>query len=138
MIVNDQITIPDDELDWSYARSSGPGGQNVNKVSSKAVLRWDLFRSASLPPHVQDRLIALNKGRITTDGELILSSQRYRDQERNRQDCLEKLTELVGEAATLPRPRRATRPTRGSKARRLAAKRHRSALKASRRSGTEE
>jgi ribosome-associated protein len=138
LTVNDSITIPDDEFDWSYARSGGPGGQNVNKVSSKAVLRWDLRASPSLPTHVKDRLVALNRRRVTTEGELILTSQRYRDQDRNRQDCLEKLAELVREAATLPKPRRATRPTRGSHRRRLAAKRHRSALKASRRDGIEE
>ncbi len=138
LAVNDSIMIPDAEFDWSYARSGGPGGQNVNKVSSKAVLRWDVRASPSLPPHVKDRLVALNRRRMTTEGELILTSQRYRDQDRNRQDCLEKLAELVREAATLPKPRRATRPTRGSHARRLAAKRHRSAVKAARRDGIEE
>jgi ribosome-associated protein len=136
--ITSSIIIPDAELDWSYARSGGPGGQNVNKVSSKAVLRWNVLATAALPPHVRDRLFALNRRRVTTEGDLIISSQRYRDQDRNRQDCLEKLAELVREAATLPKPRRATRPTRGSKARRLAAKRHRSALKASRRDGIEE
>ena len=138
MIVTDAITIPDAEFDWSYARSGGPGGQNVNKVSSKAVLRWNVASSPSLPEHVRDRLFALNRQRITTEGDLILTSQRYRDQDRNRQDCLEKLAELIREAATLPKPRRATRPTRGSKKRRLAAKKHRSAVKALRRDGFEE
>jgi ribosome-associated protein len=138
MVVSDSITIPDSELEWSYARSGGPGGQNVNKVSSKAILRWNLRASPSLPAHVKERLAALNRRRLTGEGDLIISSQRYRDQERNREDCLEKLAALVREAATLPKPRRATRPTRGSKVRRLAAKRHRSALKASRRDGLEE
>jgi ribosome-associated protein len=138
MTVNDAITIPDAEFDWSYARSGGPGGQNVNKVSSKAVLRWPVLSSPSLPPHVRHRLFALNRRRVTTEGDLVITSQRYRDQERNREDCLQKLAELVREAATLPRPRKVTRPTRGSKVRRLAAKRHRSALKASRRDGHEE
>src|SRR3954452_10407453 len=87
LTVNDAITIPDTEFDWTYARSGGPGGQNVNKVSSKAVLRWDLWASPSVPPHVKDRLVALNRRRVTTEGELILTSQRYRDQDRNRQDC---------------------------------------------------
>ena len=136
--VNDTITIPDTEFDWSYARSGGPGGQNVNKVSSKAVLRWNVAASPSLPEHVKHRLCALNRKRVTSTGDLILTSQRYRDQERNRQDCLEKLAELVREAAALPKTRRATRPTRGSKTRRLAAKRHRSAVKASRRDGIDE
>jgi ribosome-associated protein len=138
MHLTDSISIPETEFDWSYARSGGPGGQNVNKVSSKAVLRWGVVRSPSLPDHVKNRFIALNRRRVTTEGDLVLASQRYRDQERNRQDCLEKLAELVRQAATLPKPRRATRPTRGSKKRRLAAKKHRSALKASRRDGAEE
>src|SRR5207244_121634 len=136
--VNEQIRIPPEEFEWSFARSGGPGGQNVNKVASKAVLRWNVRASPSLPPHVKDRLVALNRRRVASTGDLILMSQRYRDQERNRQDCLEKLAELVREAAALPKTRRATRPTRGSKTRRLAAKRHRSAVKASRRDGLEE
>jgi ribosome-associated protein len=136
--VNESITIPEMEFDWSYARSGGPGGQNVNKVASKAVLRWNVVASPSLPEHVKYRLCALNRKRVTSTGDLILTSQRYRDQERNRQDCLEKLAELVREAAALPKARRATRPTRGSKARRLANKRHRSTVKASRRDGIEE
>ena len=138
MFVTDAITVIDSEFDWTYARSGGPGGQNVNKVSSKAVLRWPVRSSPTLPQHVKDRLIALNRRRVTTAGDLIIASQRYRDQERNRQDCLEKLAKLIREAAALPKPRRATRPTRGSKARRLTAKRRRSALKASRRDGFEE
>src|SRR5947209_17220239 len=85
MIVNDSITIPDAEFDWSYARSGGPGGQNVNKVSSKAVLRWPVRSTASLPSHVRDRLMALHRRRVTTEGDLLITSQRYRDQERNRQ-----------------------------------------------------
>src|SRR5205823_1390387 len=104
MIVNDAITIPDAEFDWSYARSGGPGGQNVNKVSSKAVLRWNIASSPSVPDHVRNRFMALNRKRITTEGDLILTSQRYRDQDRNRQNCLEKLAAMVREAATLPKP----------------------------------
>jgi ribosome-associated protein len=138
MTVTDKILIPDAEFDWSYARSGGPGGQNVNKVSSKAVLRWPVTTSPSLPAHVRERLIALNRRRVTNEGDLVISSQKYRDQERNRLDCLDKLAELIRDAATLPKPRRPTRPTRGSKVRRLAAKRHRSALKSSRRDGLEE
>src|SRR5262249_18116248 len=136
--VTETIAIPDSEFVWSFVRSSGPGGQNVNKVASKAVLRWPVAASPSLPEHVKTRLIALNRRRVTTEGDLVLSSQRFRDQERNRLDCLEKLAELVREAAALPQPRRATRPSRGSKLRRLAAKRRRSARKADRRIPGEE
>ena len=80
--VNETIAIPEDEFAWSFARSGGPGGQNVNKVASKAVLRWDVAHSPSLPAHVKHRLRALQRKRFTTDGELILSSQRTRDQSR--------------------------------------------------------
>jgi ribosome-associated protein len=136
--VNDRIRIPDDELQWSYVRSSGPGGQNVNKVASKAVLRWDLAGSPSVPAEVKARLQAHHRRRITGTGELVLSSQRYRDQDRNRQDCLEKLGELLREAAIAPRPRKVTRPSRGSRVRRLAAKRHRAGIKEGRRRPGEE
>src|SRR5438445_11714747 len=135
--VNEAIAIPESEFTWSFVRSGGPGGQNVNKVASKAVLRWPVVASPSLPEHVRARLIALNRRRVTIDGDLVITSQRYRDQERNRQDCLEKLAELVRHAAALPKPRRATRPTRGSKTRRLAAKKHRSARMAARRPDVE-
>lgn len=138
MQVNSTIAIPDDEFDWSYARSGGPGGQNVNKVSSKAVLRWAVSSSQSLPIHVKHRLIALNRRRVTTEGDLVIMSQQYRDQERNRQDCLEKLAAMIREAATIPKTRRATKPTRGSQVRRLAAKKRRSATKSLRRGGIDE
>ena len=131
--INPQLRIPDDEFLWSYVRSGGPGGQNVNKVASKAVLRWDLAASPSLPDDVKTRLRAREANRITAEGELVLTSQRYRDQERNRQDCLEKLREFVLEATAVPRPRKKSKPSRGSKERRLAAKRHRSAAKSARR-----
>ena len=127
--VNDRIRIPESELRWSFVRSGGPGGQNVNKVSSKAVLRWDLAGSPSVPEEVKARLRTLERGRITTDGELLITGQRYRDQERNRQDCLEKLRDCLLEACHVPKPRRPTRPSRGSKVRRLAEKRHRSAAR---------
>ena len=131
--INDQLRIPDSEFQWSFVRAGGPGGQNVNKVASKAVLRWDLAASPSLPEEVKQRLRTRQRRRITAEGELILNSQRYRDQERNRQDCLDKLRELIAQAAVRPKPRRPTRPTRGSRERRLQEKTRRSAVKARRR-----
>lgn len=130
--VNEQIQIPESELEWSYARSGGPGGQNVNKVSSKALLRWRFAESPSVPDHVKDRLRQLRKKQVTEEGDFLVSSQRYRDQERNRQDCVEKLAEWVREAATLPKPRKATKPSKGSQRRRLEAKRRRAEVKAMR------
>src|SRR5438309_3943570 len=131
--INDRIQIPETEFDWSFVRSSGPGGQNVNKVASKAVLRWNLAGSPSIPVDVKDRLRSLFGSRVTTEGEMVLSSQRFRDQERNKADCLEKLGELVRAAAFVPKTRRKSKPTKGSRERRLAAKKHRSGIKAGRR-----
>jgi ribosome-associated protein len=136
--VNDSLQIPEDELHWSFARASGPGGQNVNKVASKAVLRWNLARSRSLPDAVRYRLYSQQRRRITGDGDLIVNSQRFRDQERNRRDCLEKLRALVKQAALPPRPRKGTKPTRASQEARLQQKRRRSGTKAARRFSVEE
>jgi ribosome-associated protein len=127
--ITDRLRLPEEELQWRFVRSSGPGGQNVNKVASKAVLRWDLAGSPSLPEDVKARLRTQERGRITVEGELILSSQRYRDQERNKQDCLSKLLDLLRRAAMPARKRRPTRPTRASRQRRLREKRHRSTAK---------
>ena len=131
--INAGIHISDDELHWSFARSGGPGGQNVNKVASKAILRWDVAATSSLPEHVKQRLLAHQRKRITNEGELVLNSQRYRDQERNREDCLQKLREMILQAATLPKRRRPTKPTRGSRMNRLQEKRRRAGVKALRR-----
>ena len=133
LIVNEHIRIAEEELHWSFVRSGGPGGQNVNKVASKAVLRWDLAGSPGVPEAVKSRLRTLQRRRITQDGELLITSQRWRDQDRNRQDCLEKLRDMLLEAATVPRPRKVTKATRGSRERRLANKRHRSSAKQLRR-----
>ncbi len=131
--ISDPVRIPDEEFSWSFVRAGGPGGQNVNKVASKAVLRWNIAASPSLPEDIKARLQKQQRHRITNDGDLLLSSQRYRDQERNRLDCLEKLAEMLRAAATAPKVRRQTKPSRASRERRLAAKKRHSALKSSRR-----
>jgi ribosome-associated protein len=131
--VNERIRIPSEEFTWSYVRAGGPGGQNVNKVASKAVLRWDVRHSPSVPADVKARFAEQQRQRITTEGVLVMSSQRHRDQERNREDCLEKLRELLLRAATVDKPRKKSKPTRASKRRRVEEKRRRSATKQSRR-----
>src|SRR5690349_8317050 len=101
--VNERIAIPDEELEWSFARSGGPGGQNVNKVSSKAVLRWRAAAStAPIPEPAWDRMKARFPSRFTGDGDVLVSSQEYRDQERNRQACGEKLAEMIRAALVEP------------------------------------
>lgn len=130
--INARIRIPADELHWTFARAGGPGGQNVNKVASKAMLRWNV-PSSSLPPEVRDRLRQQQQHRLTNEGDLLLTSQRFRDQERNREDCLDKLREIVLQALVRPKPRRPTKPTRGSREARLRQKRHRASTKETRR-----
>jgi ribosome-associated protein len=136
--VNSSICIPEEELSWSFARSGGPGGQNVNKVASKAILHWDVEHSPQVPEDVKRRLRARHRRRFTSAGVLVISSQRFRDQERNRHDCLDKLCELLREAAVAPKERKPTRPTRGSREARLRAKKHRGAVKSRRRLPPEE
>jgi ribosome-associated protein len=131
--ITNHVRIPDEEFSWRFVRSGGPGGQNVNKVASKAVLRWNFVASPSLPDDIKARLQQQQRRRITSDGDLLLTSQRYRDQERNRLDCLDKLAEMLRAAAVVPKKRRKTKPSRGAHERRLAAKKRRSALKSSRR-----
>lgn len=131
--VTDTIRIPDEELEWSYARSGGPGGQNVNKVSSKAVLRWAMAASRAVGPDVKARLRSAYPSRVTADGDVVISSQEFRDQERNREASTAKLVEMVRKALERPKARRPTRPTKGSKERRLTEKRQRSERKNDRR-----
>src|SRR5258708_38327476 len=119
LFVNERIGIPLAEFDWSYARSGGPGGQNVNKVSSKAVLRWPVTTRTSLPGDVRARFLQKFHTRITGEGDLVMASQEYRDQERNRQACLERLVAMLLQVAVAPTPRKVTRPSRGSKVRRV-------------------
>ncbi len=131
--VNDRIEIPFTEFDFSFSRSGGPGGQNVNKVNSKVTLRWSVAKSPTLPADVRERFVQRYRRRITNDGEFVMHSERYRDQGRNVADCLEKLRELLLEVAVAPKRRRPTKPTRGSKERRLKEKRATSERKARRR-----
>lgn len=123
------LVIPDDEFTFTYSRSGGPGGQNVNKVNSKATMHWNVQQSPSLPEDVRRRFLARFRSRLRTDGVLVLSSQRYRDQPKNTADCLEKVAAMITEVLTPPKKRRATRPTRGSRERRLKAKKLRSQSK---------
>jgi ribosome-associated protein len=127
--VNSRIAIPDDELRFSFARSGGPGGQNVNKVESKAILHWSVTSSPSLPEDVRQRFLASYPSRITKEGDIVISSQEYRDQPKNIAKCLDKLADMIRQVAKAPKKRKATKPTKGSKLRRLAEKRSRSETK---------
>ena len=131
--VNDRITLADDEVSEQFVRSPGPGGQNVNKLETAVQLRFDARGSKSLPEDVRSRLLALAGTRATKQGEIVISAHRFRTRERNREDALERLLSLVRRAAVVAKPRRATRPTRASKLRRVEGKRQRSQLKLARR-----
>jgi ribosome-associated protein len=132
MDITDTIRIPDEELQFTFARAGGPGGQNVNKVSSKAILHWDFAANATLPADVKDRLQRHQAKRLTTEGFLVIQGQRFRDQAKNIEDCRERLREMIVAALHAPKARKPTRPTRGSKRRRLDAKRRQSERKAGR------
>lgn len=128
------LQVPYSEFTFQYTGSSGPGGQKVNKTATKVQLRWPVAESPSLSERVRERFLQKYRRRITAEGELVLSSQRYRDRKRNVDDCLEKLRAMLAEAATPPKPRKKTRRPRGAEERRLAEKRRRAQKKTRRRS----
>jgi ribosome-associated protein len=127
--ITDRISIDEQELEERFVRASGPGGQNVNKLSTAVQLRFDVRHSPSLPGDVRTRLERLAGKRLTREGVIVIIAQRHRTQERNRQDALDRLVELIQAAAVAPIPRRKTKPTRGSRERRLETKKHRSSIK---------
>ena len=129
ILVTDRIAIDENEIQESFVRASGPGGQNVNKVASAVQLRFDARHSPNLPPYLVERLPAIAGHLLTKDGVLIINAQRFRTQDRNRADGLERLLDVLRRAADRPLPRRPTRPTLASKVRRLTAKTRRSTVK---------
>ena len=122
LVVNSQLAIPLKEFEFTFSRSSGPGGQNVNKVNTKVTLHWSIASSPSVPDDVRARFIAKFHRRINNNGELVVISQRFRDQGRNVGDCLAKLREMMASVALRPTVRKKTRPSRASRERRLKSK----------------
>ena len=127
--ITDTLSLDEGEITETFIRASGPGGQNVNKVASAVQLRFDIRHSPSLPAWVRERVERIGGRRVSHDGVLVITAQRFRSQERNREDALDRLILLIRSAATPPRPRRATRPSAGSRERRLADKAQRARLK---------
>ena len=136
--ITDTITLEDHEIEWDFMRATGPGGQHVNKTASAVQLRFDAANSPALSGEVKNRLKQLAGKRMTTAGILIITARRYRRQERNREDAVERLAALVRQATQQPKARRPTRPTASGRKRRLQAKRKRSQIKQMRRTRDDE
>jgi ribosome-associated protein len=136
--ITSTLTIGEDEIHLDFIPSSGPGGQNVNKVATTALLRFDIHNSPSLPPEVKERLIRLAGNKVTKEGGLIIVAKRYRTQEQNRSDAVHRLVLLIQKAAVEPRQRTATRPSAAARERRIRAKKHRGEIKRERRSSPDE
>ena len=129
LVVTPDVSIPDEEFEWKFIRSSGPGGQNVNKVASAVQLRFLLPRNVSLPVAARNRLRRLAGQRLIDDGSILISARSERSQEQNRRDALERLAELIRAALIEPKIRKKTRPTLGSKERRIESKKRRGTTK---------
>ena len=132
LVINDKVTLPGHDIEWTAVRSSGPGGQNVNKVSSKIELSFDFEDSVAISDPVKARLRVIAKNTLDAEGRVFVTSQKTRDQAKNLSDAREKLKELVLEALVVPKTRKPTKPTKGSKVRRLTAKKKVGAKKAAR------
>jgi ribosome-associated protein len=132
--ITPSLSIDESELSFDYIRSAGPGGQNVNKVSTAVQMRFDLEGSSSLPEDVKSRLHRLARNRITEEGVLIIEAHRFRTQEQNRADALARLVALIQQASEPPKPRKKTRPTAAARAKRVDEKRQRGVIKQMRRS----
>jgi ribosome-associated protein len=130
--ISPRLSIPEAELVERFVRSGGPGGQNVNKVATAVELRFDAARSPSLPEAVRTRLLARRDRRLTAEGEIVISAQRFRSQERNREDARARLAAMIATVLVAPKRRIATEPSRGSKERRLSSKRERAQIKRAR------